>query len=52
MMTFDSGADANYMSEEDRRQAQLPILRWSTKRVSVADGSTNNAKYVTALLLP
>ena len=31
-VTYDSGADGNYLSESDRRKARLPILRKSTRR--------------------
>lgn len=48
-VTYDSGADGNYMSESDRRKAGLPILRTSTKRVSTANGGTSRAKHVTQL---
>ena len=37
-VTYDSGADGNYMSEEDRAKLGLPILRVSTKRVKSANG--------------
>ena len=36
MVDYDSGADGNYISEEDRRKAGLPILRASPKTVGVA----------------
>ena len=39
-LTYDSGADDNYVSKKDRKDAGLPILRKSTKRVSVANGDT------------
>jgi hypothetical protein len=45
----DSGADGHYLSESDRLQAQLPILRPSTKRVGVANGGSSNGKHVTQL---
>ena len=48
-MTYDSGADGHYFSEKDRRQAGLPIIRRSTKRVGVANGGTSTGKYVTKL---
>ena len=31
MITYDSGADGHYISESDRQQADLPILKPSTK---------------------
>ena len=49
MITYDSGADGNYISETDRIAANLPILRPSTKRVAVANGGTSTAKHETAL---
>ena len=30
MVTYDSGADGNYVSKDDRRKAGMPILRKST----------------------
>ena len=49
MITYDSGADGHYISEQDRIAAGMPILRPSTKRVGVANGGTSQAKHVTAL---
>jgi len=49
MITYDSGADSNYISEQDRIIAGLPILRKSTKRVEVANGGTSSGKFVTSL---
>ena len=48
-VTYDSGADGHYVSEDDRERARLPILRPSTKRVGVANGSTSEGKHRTAL---
>ena len=48
-ITYDSGADGHYVSERDRQQLGLPILRVSTKRVGVADGGVSRGKYVTKL---
>ena len=48
-VTYDSGADGNYMSEEDRARLGLPILRESTKRVKSANGGASKGKHVTAL---
>jgi phosphoribosylformylglycinamidine (FGAM) synthase PurS component len=48
-ITYDSGADGNYMAEKDRVAAGLPILRKSDKRVGVANGGTSQAKHVTSL---
>ena len=49
MMTYDSGADGHYLSEKDRKQAGLPIIRRSIKRVDVTNGGTSTGKYVTKL---
>ena len=48
MLTYDSGADGHYISESDRKQAGLPILRPSTKRVVVANGEESHGNKVTA----
>ena len=52
LMTYDSGADGHYMSEKDRKQLHLPILKQSTKRVGVANGDVVQGKYKTTLPLP
>ena len=49
MVTNNSGADAHYLSEQDRARTQLPILRRSTKFVGVANGDTSRGTYVTRL---
>ena len=49
MITYDSGADGHYISEEDRKRARLPILRKSQKNVGVANGGISSGKYVTQL---
>jgi len=49
MVTYDSGADGHYISEKDRHNAGLPILRPSTRKVGVSNGGTSTAKYVTQL---
>ena len=49
MITYDSGANGNYLSEADRIRAGLPILRKSTKREGVANAGTSSGKYVTKL---
>ena len=51
-VTYNSGADDNYISEKDRKAAGMPILRKSTKRVSVANGDMCNASNVTRLPFP
>ena len=52
LVTYDSGADGNYISETDRKQLGLPILRISAKKVGVANGGTCRGKYVTELPFP
>ena len=52
MLTYDSGADGHYISESDRKQAGLPILRPSTKLVVVANGEESHGNKVTALPIP
>jgi hypothetical protein len=41
MVTYDSGADGHYISEQDQAKAGLPILHPSSKRVAVANGATS-----------
>ena len=52
MITYDSGADGHYISEDDRKTIGLPILRISAKKVGVANGNTCKGQYVTALPFP
>ena len=52
MITYDSCVDGNYMSEEDRAKAGMPILRSSTKYVDVANTGTSKRKWETKLPLP
>lgn len=51
MFTYHSGAGAEgyYISKEDWCKAKCPILWPSTKWVSIANGSSNTAKHITAL---
>ena len=49
MVTYDSGADVNYVGEADRTKLGLPILIISTKRVTVANSGASKGKYVTRL---
>ena len=49
VLTYDSGADGHYLSEKDRTKAGLPILRASTKQVSVANGDVSHGKHETVL---
>ena len=51
-VTYDSGADGHYISETDRHQAGLPILRRSTKQVGVANGNISRGQHVTELPIP
>ena len=48
-ITYDSGADGNYVSKEDRASLKLPILRTSHRRVGVANGGTSKGRHVTRL---
>ena len=48
-ITYDSEADGNYVSEEDRAKLRLPILRKSHRRVGVANGGASKGKHVTRL---
>ena len=52
MLTYDLGADSNYISETDRQRAGLPILRPSKKRVGVANGDVSTGNNVTSLPIP
>lgn len=52
LTTLDSGADRQYLSEQAQVQANLPILRPSTKCVGFANGECSKAKHVTSLPLP
>jgi hypothetical protein len=49
MITYDSGANGHYISEEDSRKAGLPIIQKSTRRVDVANGGVSQAKLATRL---
>ena len=49
MITYDSGADGNYISKRDCVKAGLPILGQSSRKVRVANGGTSQAKQVTRL---
>ena len=51
-VTYNSGAYGNYISEDDRKRAGLPILLRSTKRVGVAHRATSNDKFATKLPFP
>ena len=49
---YDLGADENYMSEDDRAELGLPILRKSNKRVKSANGGASTGRHVTVLPFP
>jgi hypothetical protein len=49
MITYDSGANGNYMAERDIIAINAPILKKSSKRVGVANGEVSKAKYETRL---
>ncbi len=49
MITYDSGANGNYLSKRDCVQAGLPILKVSTRKVGVANGGTSQVQHVTQL---
>jgi hypothetical protein len=51
-ITYNLGANGHYLSEDDRKEAGLPILCKSTKQVQVANGKTSKAKNVTQLPFP
>ena len=46
-LTYNSGADGPYVSKDYRKEACMPILRSSRKKVGVANGDTCKAKHVT-----
>jgi hypothetical protein len=52
MVTYDSGADGHYISEQDQAKAGLPILHPSSKQVAVVNGATSRGKNVTQLPFP
>ncbi len=52
MVTYDSGADGLYISEQDRAKAGLPILCPSSKQVAVANGATSRGENVTQFPFP
>ena len=52
MVTYDSGADGNYVSKDDRLKAGMPILQKSTKQVGVANAGTCQVKWETEFPLP
>ena len=45
----DSGADNHYITEDDRQQANMPIIGTSTKQVGVANGGISEGRHVTKL---
>ena len=52
MITYDSGADGNYVSKEDQARLGMPTLRQSKRRVGVANGGASKGKFVTRLPFP
>ena len=50
MLTYDSGVDGHYLSEKDRKQSGLMILRVSAKKVGVVNGCMYNGTYVSAAM--
>ena len=52
MITYDSGAGGHYLCKADRIAARLPILRPSSRRVSVTNGSTSTTIHVSKLPFP
>jgi len=51
-LTYESGADGHYVSKDNRKEAYMPILRPSNKKVGLVNGDTCNAKNVTQLPFP
>jgi hypothetical protein len=51
-LTYDSGADGHYVSKDNRKEASMPILRSSSKKVEVENGGKCKAKNVTQLPFP
>ena len=51
-VTYNSGANGNCVSKEDRLKSGMPILQRSTKRVGVANAGTIQGKWETELPLP
>lgn len=49
IVMYNSGTDGHYISKADQKQADLPILRQSTKRVGIANGGTSKTAHVTQL---
>ena len=46
---YDSGTDGHYISEDDRKKANMPVLNKSTIRVGVVNGKTSKAVHTTQL---
>ena len=49
MVIYNSGADGHYITKDEQKQAQLPVLSRSSKKVNVANGKTCKAKFTTQL---
>ena len=52
MITYNFGADGNYVSKEDRERLGMPILRQSKMRVGIANGGASKGKFFTRLPFP
>ena len=52
MVTYNSVANGNYVSKDDRLKAGMPTLRKPTKRVVVANAVMCQDKWETELPLP
>ena len=52
VITYNSGADGNYVSEKDLARMGMPILQQSKRRVGVENGGESKVKFVTRLPFP
>eukprot|EP00984_Skeletonema_dohrnii_P011431 scaffold4568_cov78-Skeletonema_dohrnii-CCMP3373.AAC.1 len=52
MASYDSAADAHYVAAKHQDELLLPILRLSTKMVTVANGQPEKGEYRTRLPIP
>ena len=52
MLTYDSGADGNYLRKKYRKNLGLPILCVSANKADVSNGGACNGKQVTKLTFP
>ena len=44
---YDSGADSNYITEDDRKEANLPIIKKSTAKVGVCQRTPHGPRHST-----